>query len=412
MTRENFLTGITGDEFINRLNTNFGKTLIGSYLFNVEDYGAIHDGITDDTVAIQTAINACHTAGGGIVYFPSGIYLIAGALQNGITCTVYGNDYNIDFNSQLYIKPNAFINGARKIVLMGEVDLPYVPISTSLAHSRVILKSTISGTGTFPSVIGTGKAGDTYPVSNITIKNICVVVNSFYESTGITMCGINLYYSAENEIDNVIVICDLDYPHTALIQPTAHVFGICTGRGNGNFPIIKNAKVIGGFYYGFIIGDGIHAYDIASLWNYIGVMSAFGTQCGSVIDYAVLHWNTYDIAAQQETLFGSIAGETKLYINHLNREVNDGYGPAWTYNPSVLLDTNNYLEGYCHYHVVPQGTPLVKDNGGKNFLFMDKTRGFRYWWTTDTRPTKPVMGFNETTGKYEALDASGWHDLY
>ena len=40
---------------------------------NVKDYGAIGDGITDDTAAIQTAINACPS---GSVFFPDGEYLI------------------------------------------------------------------------------------------------------------------------------------------------------------------------------------------------------------------------------------------------------------------------------------------------------------------------------------------------
>jgi len=44
--------------------------------FNVKVYGAKGDGSTDDTAAIQAAINACHTAGGGVVYFPEGIYVV------------------------------------------------------------------------------------------------------------------------------------------------------------------------------------------------------------------------------------------------------------------------------------------------------------------------------------------------
>jgi hypothetical protein len=411
-SKEIIAIGDTGDELVSKLASNFSKVHIGNFLFNVEDYGAVHNGTTDDTAAIQATINACHDAGGGTVWFPGGTYLIAGSLQNGISCTVAGSNYDVDFNSQIYIKPDPGSVGKRMIVLEGETTNPYSLTSITAPSSRIILNSTIAGTGIFPSVIGTGKAGSVFPINNITIKNINIVVAPFLDDGGISMCGINLYYSAHNVIDNVFVGNNLLRPYSTAAQPTNHTFGICTGMGNGNFPIIRNAKVWGGFYYGFIIGDGVHAYDIVSFWNYIGLMSAFGTQCGSIIDYACLHWNTFDIAAQQEALFGVAATRTKLYINHLNREVNEGYGPAWTYNPSVLLDTNNYLEGYCHYHPVPQGTPLIKDNGGKNFLFMDKTRGTRYWWTTDTRPTIPAMGYNETTGKYEALTGSGWVDLH
>lgn len=48
--------------------------------FDVQAYGALGDGIHNDTVSIQNAINAAHTAGGGIVFFPTGTYLIDHAL--------------------------------------------------------------------------------------------------------------------------------------------------------------------------------------------------------------------------------------------------------------------------------------------------------------------------------------------
>lgn len=44
--------------------------------FNVRDFGAVGDGATDDTEAIQAAIDAAEAAGGGTVYFPAGDYLL------------------------------------------------------------------------------------------------------------------------------------------------------------------------------------------------------------------------------------------------------------------------------------------------------------------------------------------------
>lgn len=44
-------------------------------------YGAVGNGTTDDTAAIQAAIDACMAAGGGIVYFPKGVYKITATLN-------------------------------------------------------------------------------------------------------------------------------------------------------------------------------------------------------------------------------------------------------------------------------------------------------------------------------------------
>jgi hypothetical protein len=46
-------------------------------VFNVRQFGATGDGTTDDYAAVMAAINACHAAGGGTVYFPIGHYRIA-----------------------------------------------------------------------------------------------------------------------------------------------------------------------------------------------------------------------------------------------------------------------------------------------------------------------------------------------
>jgi polygalacturonase len=43
--------------------------------YNVYDFGAIDDGRTLDTKAIQVAINTCAKSGGGTVFFPAGTYL-------------------------------------------------------------------------------------------------------------------------------------------------------------------------------------------------------------------------------------------------------------------------------------------------------------------------------------------------
>lgn len=44
-------------------------------IVNVKDFGAVGDGVTDDTTAIQAAINRASDKGGGTVYLPAGKYI-------------------------------------------------------------------------------------------------------------------------------------------------------------------------------------------------------------------------------------------------------------------------------------------------------------------------------------------------
>jgi hypothetical protein len=54
---------------------------------SVKDFGAVGDGVTDDTAAIQAAITAVAAAGGGVVFVPRGTYVISSTLN--IPATVY-----------------------------------------------------------------------------------------------------------------------------------------------------------------------------------------------------------------------------------------------------------------------------------------------------------------------------------
>lgn len=65
---------------------------LGGVFYNVKEttYGATGDGTTDDAAAIQAAIDACATAGGGIVFFPEGTYSVGTSLSLTDTVSLWG----------------------------------------------------------------------------------------------------------------------------------------------------------------------------------------------------------------------------------------------------------------------------------------------------------------------------------
>jgi Pectate lyase superfamily protein len=58
------------------------------WVYNVRNYGATGDGVTNDTAAIQLALDAAATDGGGAVFFPPGVYLVAPSISGAIILTL------------------------------------------------------------------------------------------------------------------------------------------------------------------------------------------------------------------------------------------------------------------------------------------------------------------------------------
>jgi len=76
---------VTGDATITQDLTVVDDLWVkgGEPWFDVKAFGATGDGTTDDTTAIQAALDAAETAGGGTVFVPLGTYAIETALEIG-----------------------------------------------------------------------------------------------------------------------------------------------------------------------------------------------------------------------------------------------------------------------------------------------------------------------------------------
>lgn len=62
---------------------------------SVKEFGAIGDGVVDDTTAIQNALNSARS-----VYFPVGIYRVTNTLNLPQTVVMNGDKYSIDINTE------------------------------------------------------------------------------------------------------------------------------------------------------------------------------------------------------------------------------------------------------------------------------------------------------------------------
>jgi hypothetical protein len=97
--------------------------------FNVKNYGAQGDGATNDTAAVQAAINAAHAAGSGTVYFPSssGCYMVTSlTFYSGLSYT--GENQSVCLHS---ISDNAAIIATPSGSAFSDASISYLTFAGS-----------------------------------------------------------------------------------------------------------------------------------------------------------------------------------------------------------------------------------------------------------------------------------------
>lgn len=104
---------------------------------NVRHFGAVGDGVTNDTVACQAALTAALVAGGAMVYFPRGDYLVTGGLL--VPSSIFG------------VRIVGAGRDATKI-RVGSTDVTVLNLggsNSSVEHLSIFGKGSNNDTGTF-----------------------------------------------------------------------------------------------------------------------------------------------------------------------------------------------------------------------------------------------------------------------
>lgn len=154
---------------------------------NVKDFGAVGDGTTDDTAAIQAAIDAVDNAGGGTITVPTGIYKITSMLTMAGHSTLQG----------------ASVHGS-VLTVDGATDFDVVRVTGGGGGVRDLQ---IVHTGTAPTA---GAAIHLYAFNTHNIVSNCYLENNYYgvavrDAIGwiISNCNIHSCVKAGVYINNV-----------------------------------------------------------------------------------------------------------------------------------------------------------------------------------------------------------------
>lgn len=368
------LTGILLTSEIDQMTSElYAQNNGGFNVYNVMNYGAVHDNDTDDTMAIQAAINAAFAAGGGIVYFPNGVYKIAGELQHDIS--------GEDPNCQIYIPDQDIYDATRcKIKLLGEASMAtgtgYIKndnlnMNIPAILTGVILRSTLTS-GFGGAVIG-GKGSASFGsiihnfiYADISIENFIIRVVGNPVGNGPEISGINASYFGSFEGKNLSV--DVDSEN---VEPKNNVYGIAFGRRNCELLNSLERCTVTGFRHGIVVAE--HGY-----LNNIFVANCFSALTALHGDYTITvgllaaHWCTHSIfvsSAQLDTLNnnGFAVGTAKINIQTLEIEKLTAAG-LWNTSTHDISDLGSNGYGKINFHVQANGNDsnnLFSKTGGE-----------------------------------------------
>jgi len=108
---------------------------------SVTDFGAVGNGVTDDTAAIQAAINAAQTAGGGVIFLPLGTYKISSTLTitgNGVVLQGAAFNQFHDTGTPVYPVSLSWAGGASPMISISTTSAT-IPITTGCGLINVAL---------------------------------------------------------------------------------------------------------------------------------------------------------------------------------------------------------------------------------------------------------------------------------
>jgi hypothetical protein len=295
---------------------------------------------TDDTVAVQAASDACEAAGGGVVWFPRGIYVINGALQDTSRS-----------NAQLLFPRRHVVNAAPITVLwLGESPPAWQPtVSAStvpVITGGVVLKCTLNTTGgSQPCCIGAwGPSGSALNISSVraSMRNITVRM-----PVNPVLTAIDLSHCSQCDLDDVSVdagqytVSNIPTPTTATSVGVKLPFS-----SNGAFTRVGTLGIVG-------------FYNAIQIWEHaqISDLGVFGCLNGLLFEAAQYHssWvGRVDVVHVKYPIVGN--GAHCVHIGVVNHE-RQASGNFTTVND--VYDPSSYLRGSLRWHSVLQGTGIV-----------------------------------------------------
>jgi hypothetical protein len=351
---------------------------------NVLDFGAVGDGVTDDTAAFQAAIDAVAARGGGkivVPFSPKG-YRIAGPgreFVNGRPC-----------RGQLVIPPmrglNIAFEGEMPCKLLYSYQVrPPESVENGFTPTR-FGKMGMSNTCLFsdwtppeehdptarPWTILATVEGDScrgkFSVGQVSIANLefraHLDKDTMYPKGG---C-VNLQNSARAIVRDSQFCLDDNIGDTILgksLQPNpCHTVGLMMSGDQNDNQVLNNVAVQG-FRYGLVLGEHVVA-DYLYVHNCEEGIVFHDASHLSVINHVVAQHNRVILATAPHHLFGHMAGTCNVMVGSVDMEPGLGLPPEVSQLVAGVSDPDNRLRGSLVWHP-GWGDGIFPVIGAKNF---------------------------------------------
>ena len=335
---------------------------------NVMDFGAKGDGITDDTAAIQSAINYASERGGGRILFPytKGGYRLA---SPGI------EEYNgRKVRAQLVIPPendaNIFLEGempckmlySYQVRPLSAVEHNFTPTTfgtQSVNNTRLFSDweaPEIHDPTERPWSIISAPEGDSckghFSTLQFSMANLELRVHLNKDKMYPTQSGANLQNVSRVWISDCQFCLNETVGDTLLEKELqenpCHTVGLMMSGDQNDHNVIRSVAVQG-FKYGLVIGEHVIA-DYVYVHNCEEGIVLHDCSHISMINHVVAQHNRCIITTTRGMLFGHRPGPCNLTVGTVNYEPGQGHRPIISRLVYGVYDPEKRLRGSLKWH--------------------------------------------------------------